>query len=481
MNIDGSKITIASASFRLCVMVGLFSIVIGGAATVMVGINPVLPFVFIIGTTVLFLALHNPFAVLCLFVASRVLVGPIEENFTLIPGVVSLGGTLNIVIAALFLVVLIQESLGKIGATQKLRMTPYFTLYVSYLVFFGITSIISPDPIWSIKLFSRSLSYFLIFLLTIILVDSKKKLITLFNVLKFTLLVSLVGSALQIVFGWGIPVSVDVAYPRYTSMFFLHPNDYANYLGYLFFPIFCVWYYTNRRLFSFDFILIGLSLIGIIGTYSRAVWVSFGLGALLLFLMVKQNLRFIVKMVMVGLVVGVIFWQPMLVRMSEVPIVKKTLDLKSYPLAAEFNTMEERLARWKQVIDLSKEGGLGSILLGHGTGSVRDTFQWSSHNNYIDIFYDNGAIVLALYLMLLILLVKTLLLGSFRCTDGLQRGLLLGVSLSIIVMLITGLAESNRGYTMQQLYFWVVVGLGVALVRLRREWSGAAKHNRLAG
>ena len=164
-------------------MVGAVSIVIGSAVAVMVGIHTYLPFLVIIGAIALYLALHNPFAILCLFVASRILLGPIEENFTLIPGIVSLGGMLNIVIAALFLMVLVQASLGKVGVTQKLRMTPYFTLYVSYLLFFGISSMISPDPIWSIKLFSRSLAYFLIFLLTIILVDSEEKLFTLFNVL----------------------------------------------------------------------------------------------------------------------------------------------------------------------------------------------------------------------------------------------------------------------------------------------------------
>ncbi|MFX0197757.1 MAG: O-antigen ligase family protein [Candidatus Hodarchaeota archaeon] len=452
-------------------------IIIANLTCLLTNINQYIPILVLLYSILLYLIVCKPSIMLSLFVVARVLCGPIEEKFTIIPGVLSLGGTLNIIVAALFLGVMIQASLGGIRITEKLRMIPYIRLYAIYLLSFGLSSLIASDHIWSLKLFSRSFSYFLIFLLIVILVDSDNRVVVLLRILKFTLIASFVGGMLQIVFGCGIPVYIDVAYPRYTSMFFLHPNDYANYLGYLFFPVFCVWYYTNKRVISVDFLLVSLTFASIVGTYSRAVWISFFVGLLVLLLILKRNWKVLSKILILGSLFAIIFWQPVVLRMSEVPGVRKTFAIKRYSSAAHFNTFGERLDRWNQVIDHFKRSGIKHFLIGYGTGSVRSTFQWSSHNNYVDILHDNGVIVLICYVTLLLLFFKTFLSESRRCTTPFEQGLLLGISISVLVMVITGLAESNRGYTMQQLYFWMLMGLGVAVIRLRSQRTAGGRES----
>jgi len=468
----GGSLPVGRSQGLRVVMAVVTAAVTGVGACLLARVSTYAPLVLIALAVAAYVVVSRPFWALSGFVATRVLFGPVEERFTVIPGVLSLGGILNIVLVALFLVMIIRWSLDGVHGVDRLQRIPYVWLYIVYVFLLGLSSLISPAGVWSLKLFSRSLSYFIVFMLVAVLVDSEMRLRNLYHVLKFTLVASLLGGIGQVAFGWGIPVYVDVAYPRYTSMFFTHPNAYANFLGYLFFPVFCVWYFTKRRVWSFDFFLLGLTVIAIIATYSRAVWVSFAAGLICLFLVLKKDVRVLTKVGIMSVIVVLIFWQPILVRMSEVPIVKNSLGLKTYHAAAHFDTMGERFDRWGQVFARSNAEGPRGLLLGHGTGSVMHTFQWSSHNNYVDIFYDNGIMVLLCYLMLLVLLFRRFFFESRRVTDPFERGMLLGASVTVLVMVITGLAESNRIYTMQQLYFWIVMGLGSTIVMQRKKDPG---------
>jgi hypothetical protein len=116
------------------------------------------------------------------------------------------------------------------------------------------------------------------------------------------------------------------------------------------------------------------------------------------------------------------------------------------------------------------------------------SFEEMAYNEYLQTAAELGLPGLALYLFLLAAFFSKASRALRRLPEGLRRTALLGCSAGVAAQMVDALANASWRYAECSVFFWLILGLGVALIRmgyhdetgrLRRRGDGAKRRDLL--
>jgi len=238
---------------------------------------------------------------------------------------------------------------------------------------------------------------------------------------------------------------------------FVAPNQLASFLI-LFFPLILEEVLRNgswTRKFFFVVVLLGMTAC-VLGSGSRTAVaaVIFGTGLYGLIYMLRMNFKVLV--LGAAAVVAGCFGIPLLIAQNWVG--QRALSVLSIETIQNGLTDIWRLQNWSTGIEIF----LQNPLVGFGLGNVHIINQYEIHNTYISVLAEMGivgGIATALLLgYLLICLLQNLRISSWLHDErlgSLSRGLFVGVSMFLVF--------ATQHQMLRNRYFWLVIGLVVAL------------------
>jgi O-antigen ligase len=94
------------------------------------------------------------------------------------------------------------------------------------------------------------------------------------------------------------------------------------------------------------------------------------------------------------------------------------------------------------------------------------SFEEMAYNEYLQTAAELGLPGLALYLFLLAAFFSKASRALRRLPDGLRRTALLGCSAGVAAQMVDAMANASWRYAECSVFFWLVLGLGVALIRM---------------
>ncbi len=179
--------------------------------------------------------------------------------------------------------------------------------------------------------------------------------------------------------------------------------------------------------------------------FSRAAYLGLVAGLFFLFALRKRVL-------LIPLVILVISWQTMLPEK-----VRERIEMTTNEYGQLDVSSQRRIDIWHQSIDLF----VGSPIVGVGLGIFRFLGYdlGDTHNIYLKILAEQGLIGLFIFLLLLWLVFLQGMRLYSRSEDDFARGMGLGLSALIIVLLINNMFGDRWTYMEISGYWWILAGM----------------------
>lgn len=204
-------------------------------------------------------------------------------------------------------------------------------------------------------------------------------------------------------------------------------------------------YLKNNRLKLILGGLIAVNLFCILFLFSRGAYIALAIGLLFIFL-------FRARILIVPLLLVLLCWQ---VALPEKVQNRIKMTTNEYGQLDESNL--GRLEIWKQSLELFNKNpvfGIGFGVFQYLGFNLKDT-----HNIYLKILAEQG--IVGLFILLLLLMI--LFFQSFKLFnnshDELGKGLGLGMSACIVVLLINNMFGDRWSYLELSAYLWIFAGL----------------------
>ena len=246
---------------------------------------------------------------------------------------------------------------------------------------------------------------------------------------------------------------------------FVHPNAFGNYLV-LILSVFltqAIAQRGSRRLLALLIMAASLALLAL--TYDRAAWT----GALIVVLTVGLlGRRAVLVSALIGLV-AVSILAPSLVGRVQLADPKQSSSLTD-----RFGIWDASLREWRS--DTANDDSLFVTVLnrlaGVGPGSAQiltarfENAPLPAHNDYLRVLIEYGAFGLTLFLLLEGALVIFAYRTWRRATDKVMRSIALSFLAAALAYPIMYLTDNMFGYTQNQIFFWTLAGLTVAISRI---------------
>jgi len=223
----------------------------------------------------------------------------------------------------------------------------------------------------------------------------------------------------------------------------------------------------TRKLLALS--IVGCSAVLLAATYARTSWV-----AAVVILMVVGALRKHVFLVLVPLAV--------VIAVGMVPSIANRL---ANPFEGSF---ADRVGIWQTTGPVwmsatQDEAGAVSTginrLIGTGPGSIGGLVLSGhgianmEHNDYLAVLYEYGMLGVVAY----VLMYLTILVSEYRtwrrCTDERMASIALNAIAATLGLMTMSLTDNIFGLTQNQIYFWTLVGLTVAISRLSARAGGS--------
>jgi putative inorganic carbon (HCO3(-)) transporter len=314
-----------------------------------------------------------------------------------------------------------------------------------FLVFLGICGLsitYSPDAKESLSDWLRLLSIFSAYILTRLVFITENK-------IKMALVAILMSALLPVFVAYfqlatGVGTVMDGGQARIVGTF-LHPNAFASYL--LIILIFCASQLLegtsllNKGFLAF---LTTLVFITFVFTLSRGAWIVFILAMGLMGVLRYRKL--------LGLLPPLL-----LLTIVAVPAVRdRILNIfEPNQYAAGRSAWEWRLDTWEEIGQLVQE----KPLLGHGLSMVEVEFQLLTHNDYLRLVTEVGAVGLLAYVFLLFnawrWTAQDYQVIKFREVKSFQ----VGIMAMIAAFFVRSFADNSLRNTVVMIYFWVLIAL----------------------
>lgn len=248
---------------------------------------------------------------------------------------------------------------------------------------------------------------------------------------------------------------------------FLNPNILAEYLVLLTPVAVGLTWYTKRLKKKLLFTAAtGVLLICLVMTMSRGGWVGICFAALAFVLMVD------VRLILLGIPLGVagLFFLP-------AKILERLLSIGS----TVDSSNAYRLKIWEITLRVIHDHFIGGV--GFGYAPFKQTFEtyirtmpiFHAHNTYLEIFAEMGIIGFVVFFIFLLTMLKHPILTLVRGEDKYYRYVAAGVISGIVGLFAHGLFEHVIYIPRIIFTFWIMVGLLLTMMRLRKREINAHK------
>ncbi len=333
-----------------------------------------------------------------------------------------------------------------------------------FLVFLAITGcsvMISPDRMVSLSFWLRLVSVFSVYVLTRLIFVSESKIKMAMTAILMSALVPVILGYYQLISGNG--TIYDSGQYRIVGTF-LHPNAFASYL--LILLLFSTPqllegnHIIDRHFFG---IFMFLTSVIFIFTLSRGAWIVFIVGMLLMGIMRYRKL--------LGLLPPLL-----LIAIFTVPAVRERISDVFEPNTGHSSSRsawEWRLETWEEISSIVKE----KPLLGHGLAAVEMEYEILTHNDYLGLLAETGAVGLLAYLILAFSALGRSWSDYKQSRSPLVRSFQVGLICMMAAFLVREFADNTLRNTVVLIYFWVLVALvrNLTLLHAQRLESGQLK------
>ena len=313
-----------------------------------------------------------------------------------------------------------------------------------FLVFLGIAGLsiaYSPDRQSSVEDWLRLLSVYSVYILTRTIFTTEVKIRKALNAVLLSALIPVLLAYIQLVTGVG--TVNDGGLDRIVGTF-LHPNAFASYL--LVILIFSFAQLMESNQFVRNKILMPVVLLSMgvfIMTLSRGAWIVFVLAMLLMgMLRYRKILGFFPPMV-----VAAVFLIP--------GIRGRIMDVIDPSFSKGRSAWEWRLETWSEIGPMVQQ----RPIFGHGLATVEVEFGILTHNDYLRLLVETGALGLLAYLGLSFFLLRSTWLDYKKIPTAISRSFQVGLFAMIAGFLVRELADNTLRNTVVMLYFWIFVAL----------------------
>lgn len=242
---------------------------------------------------------------------------------------------------------------------------------------------------------------------------------------------------------------------------FLNPNILAEYLVLLTpLAVGLTWYtkrFKKKILFT---AATAVLLVCLIMTMSRGGWVGICFAALAFILMVDMRL------ILLALPVGVLGFAFMPAKILErFSSIGSTVD----------SSNAYRLKIWNITLNVIHDHFLGGV--GFGYAPFKQTFEtyirtmpiFHAHNTYLEIFAETGLVGFVVFFLFLLTMMKYPILNLVRSEDKYYRYVSAGILAGIIGLFGHGIFEDVIYIPRIIFTFWIMIGLLLTLMRLRKQ------------
>lgn len=282
------------------------------------------------------------------------------------------------------------------------------------------------------------------------------------SVLALSFVVPAAFGLYQLAFGRGL-IDPFVGSRVYGS--FVHPNAFGVYLVLIFAVFLCQMLVQSgrRRLAALAIVAVAGGLLA--GTLTRVAWV----GALVVLVVVGMLRSRPLLLVLPVLLAAV------LVAVPSIP--ERLADPLGGSFADRLELWGGLLRQWSLVtgsdggpvaVALNRLAGLGPGVVGALTAPERWGIPFAAHNDYLRVFVEYGVFGLGLFVALHALLI-VFAIRTWRRSEGVMAGVALSFLALAIAYPVMSLTENVFAATQNQIYFWSLAGVAVAIRRQSSE------------
>ena len=354
---------------------------------------------------------------------------------------------------------------GKIG----FHTGAYNVFLVLFVVCVILAEIFSILPSESLRFLAFYLTCFMLVLLLIVTIRSKKKLDELISILLLGMSVAgLYGVYQQIIRvpvnpAW-IDTTVNQGNMTRVYSFFHNPNDFSEILL-LFLPFYLASAFNTKNIVK-KLIYLALAvppLLSLIFTQTRSAWIAFVIAGLI-YVFFKEK-RLIPIFILIGLAAIPFLPQSILLRLRTITNVTDS-------------SMKTRMQIYQTVLPILKDYWFSGLGLGNETlltvaknyfifvdkGSIPS----HSHNLYIQVWLETGIPgIVTLVAFLCTTVKKSIKYLAASSKDMYINNILIAGLSSLTGVLAMGMVEYIWFYQRVMLFFWVIVGIMLAALNLK--------------
>ena len=321
--------------------------------------------------------------------------------------------------------------------------------FLIFLACCGISTVFSEVAAESFADWLRLLSIFSVYVITRAAATTEKKIRIFLIVILLSSIFPLYVALLQFVTGAAV-VDSSFEYGRLEGTF-AHPNAFSSYL--LVILIFTISQIFEKRPLINRFILfpyvICVSTVFLL-TFSRGAWIVFVVSVILMGLMRYRRILVIVPVALLAIVLLV-------------PSVSSRIADEGVRIDARHSSSWEwRLKAWTNVAPFFRE----KPLFGHGLSTIDIELGYQSHNDFLRLLVETGAVGFIAYLYLIFRLVRVTWKDYRLARDGLTRGFQVGLLALIVGFVIREAADNTLRNTVVMVYFWFFIAVVRNMINL---------------
>lgn len=244
----------------------------------------------------------------------------------------------------------------------------------------------------------------------------------------------------------------EVVRSSFASFFNMHTNGLSDFyiIGY---PLVLAWFLYKKTIVNAVNLVLALSCIAIL--YSRTAYVLV-IFSTLLFLVLNHKKKVLPVVLVLGLLATYISPET-IVQRSMKGIEER--DLQKFSAGRIENI-------WIPLLKESKED-VARLLIGSGRYAIihsSSVWKGHAHNMYLNTFLDTGVLGLTFFVTFFLYFARTIKSGIEKMTEGKYRTMLIGVLVSVIAFLFSGMTGRNFFPDITNSYLWILLALGLKMI-----------------
>jgi O-antigen ligase len=393
----------------------------------------------VVGAFVLIMLVDTRVALLALL-----LVRASIDYFASIP-LLALGGGVNT--NALMSLLVIALGVAHIAMHRiNIRRIPLGTPSALFVAVSFVTLAITPDIVAGLEDWLRILTSLIVYILVVDLMQTERERRWLLRVLVLAAVLPLCVGLWQFISDSG-----DHSTPGYNRILatFVHPSPYGFFLVQIFPLALVLFLHAQSRMARLGLgIMLPLIMLSIYATQTRGAWIGIlVMVAVFMWFRARWTLLFI-PLFLAAVYIGVPG-----VRARVADATTGTCESVTYCQSSVL----WRTKQWEQVLQVASPPEL--VTVGAGLHSIQSTVHELSHNEYLRLLVETGAVGLALTVIVYVSLFRYTAAGFRDAATPYQRDLMLAFLMVLVSRVVMVGADNLLAITVIEWYFWAFAGV----------------------